>query len=410
MARATQPGSATVGRRVVVVGGGFGGVRATAQLAGHHGLHVTLISNHHTFAYYPQFYHSATGGSRAEVAIKLGSIFRRRPVHLVHDTITTLDALAHTVTGTSGATYEYDYLVLALGSVTNYFGIDGLEEYSYDIKTIDGAEHFKRHLHRELLDSRGETRHFAVVGGGPTGVELSAAIGHYLRRIARQHRLPAPPIHVHLVEAAPRLLPRAEADFAARVQRQLERLGVSILTNAMVKSETMRALNLPDRTIRTETVVWTAGAANNPFYQANAASFTLNKAGRVVVDDHLLAAPHVYVLGDNADTPFSGYAQTAIRDANFAAQDIWRTVRGHPRPAYRPVKPVNVIPVGQHWAAAEWGPFRVYGYLGYLLRRAADLIGYADVERWPAALRVWLQDGAHANGCRICAQTPGPRV
>lgn len=402
MARLAQPQ-----HRVLVVGGGFGGVRAAAQLARRAQFEVTLLSNHHTFAYYPQFYHSATGGSRSEIALPLKHIFNRRPVRLVTDTAVSIDLAARTIGGQSGATYTYDTLVVALGSVTNYFGIKGLNEYSFDIKSIDGAEHFKRHLHRELLESSGHVRNYVVVGGGPTGIELAASLGHYLRRIARQHRLPTPQFTVDLVEAAPRLLPRMPKPFAERVRRRLHDLGVKVMTGAVVQAETARTLQLAGRTISTGTVVWTAGATNNPFYQHNAAAFSLTAHGRVIVDDRLMAAPQVYVIGDNADTPFSGYAQTAIRDAQFVATDVWRTFRGHHRPSYRPVHPVDVIPVGRHWAAARWGRLEMYGYAGYILRRLADLVGYADIERWPVAIMVWLQDRRHANGCRICGRNLG---
>jgi NADH:ubiquinone reductase (H+-translocating) len=390
-------------RRIIVVGGGFGGVRTATKLARHHEFNVTLISDHHTFAYYPQFYHSATGGARSEVALPLDDVMHGRPVTRVTDAIQRLDPEAKTITGESGTTYQYDTLVLALGTVTNYFGIQGLPEFSYDIKTIDGAERFKRHLHREILDTHSPERNYVIVGGGPTGVELSAALGHYLRRISRLHRLTPPKYHIKLVEAAPRLLPRSSEAVSRRVTRQLRSLGVIVLTGAVVEAETAETLRLHGKTITTSTVVWTAGATNNPFYQANAAAFTLGKGGRVEVDAHLEARPGIYVIGDNANTKYSGLAQTAIHNADFVAKDIWRRHRRVHRPAYRPFPPASVIPVGRHWAVAQWGPITVYGFLGYMVRRAADLIGYADIERWPAAVRIWLQDNRHETGCPICS-------
>jgi NADH:ubiquinone reductase (H+-translocating) len=390
-------------RRVVVVGGGFGGVRAAARLSKHRELAVTLISNHHTFAYYPQFYHSATGGARSEVALPLDEVMDGHDVTRITDTIATIDSAAKTVTGASGTAYSYDTLVLALGTVTNYFGIKGLQEFSFDIKTIDGAERFKRHLHREILDTHSPERNYVIVGGGPTGVELAGALGHYLRRISRLHHLTPPKYSIKLVEAAPRLLPRSSEPVAVRVTHQLRKLGVTVLTGAVVEAETAETLKLHGKTISTSTVVWTAGATNNPFYGANAAVFKLGKGGRVEVDGHLEARPGVYVIGDNAITPYAGLAQTAIHNADYVAADIWRRHRRAARPAYRPFPPANVIPVGRHWAVAQWGPITVYGYLGYMVRRVADLIGYADIERWPAAVRVWLQDNKHDSGCPICS-------
>jgi NADH dehydrogenase len=388
---------------VIIVGGGFGGVRAARRLARRGFVTVTLISSDSAFAYYPQLYHAATGGSRSESALPLGDLLDGTGVEFVQDTVTTLDTAAHTVTGASGRAYHYNDLILALGSVTNYFGIKGLEEFAYNIKSITGAERFKRHLHDQLIQHHQTDLNYVVVGGGPTGVELAAALGGYLHRITRLHGLKRPKYHIDLIEAAPRLVPRSPEAYSRRVQRQLQRLGVKVMTGAVVQAESATQLKLKGETLKTQTVVWTAGVANNPFYAANAAAFTLAKNGKVQVNEYLEAAPHVYVIGDNAATPFSGMAQTAIYDADFVARDIWYNRTGRQRPAYLPKAPITVLPVGERWAAVQWGSVRLYGFIGFVLRRAADLIAYADIESWPKAWRVWLADSRHEDNCRVCA-------
>jgi NADH dehydrogenase len=389
--------------RILVVGGGFAGVRAARRLSSASHLDVTLISADDSFAYFPQLYHSATGGARTESSIPLADIMGDRAVKLVKDTITKLDPAEQTVTGASGAVYPYEELILALGSVTNYFGIQGLPEFSYDIKTITGAERFKHHLHQELIEDKKPDLNYVVVGGGPTGVELSAALGSYLHRITRLHGLAKPKYQIELVEAAPRILPRSPESVSARVQRQLESLGVKVMTGSVVEAETADALKLKGESIASKTVVWTAGVSNNPFFKANAEQFALAKNGKVEVDEHLQAHPHVYVIGDNAATQFSGLAQTAISDADFVAIDIRHALAGSRRPAYKPVAPINVIPAGERWAAAQWGPVNIYGYPGFILRRLADLVGYADIESWPRAAMVWLEDSRREDGCPICS-------
>jgi NADH dehydrogenase FAD-containing subunit len=150
-------------------------------------------------------------------------------------------------------------------------------------------------------------------------------------------------------------------------------------------------------------VVWTAGVANNPFFAANADQFTLAKNGRVVVNEFLEAKPHLYVIGDNAVTPFGGLAQTAINDANFVAADLTRRFSSRPRVAYKPKAPISVIPVGGRWAAVQAKNWQLFGWGGWLLRRAADFVAYRDVERWPAAIRVWLADFRREDDCPVCA-------
>ncbi|MDB5178620.1 MAG: hypothetical protein JWN01_563 [Patescibacteria group bacterium] len=387
---------------VLVIGGGFGGIRAAQKLARQRGVSVTLISAEDSFAYYPQLYHAATGGVHTESAISLTELLGGRGIEVVRDTITALDPEARTVTGAGGEAYHYDELILALGSVTNYFGIDGLEKFAYNIKSIDGAERFKQHLHKQLVEDHQADPNYVVVGGGPTGVELAAALGQYLRRIIKLHGLAKPNFQIELIEAAPRLLPRSPESMSARVQRRLESLGVKVMTGATVQAETAGALQVNGRPINTHTVVWTAGVANNPFFKANAAHFKLAKNGKAEVDNHLQSQPHIYVIGDNAATPYTGMAQTALNDADYVAADIVRALHGHDRPAYHPAAPISVIPVGENWAAAEWGRVLLYGYIGYVLRRFADLIGYADVESWPRAFKIWIQDTRREDNCLIC--------
>jgi NADH:ubiquinone reductase (H+-translocating) len=211
-----------------------------------------------------------------------------------------------------------------------------------------------------------------------------------------------------LVEAAPRLLPRSVPAVSARVQRQLESLEVKVLTGTGVKAETADALEVAGQSIATHTVVWTAGTSTNPFYYSNGTHFQLNRNGRVMVSAYLEAKDNVYVIGDNADTPYAGLALTAVRDGDFVAGDIIRARRGRPRRAYKPLAPISVIPVGEHWAVAEWRGYYIYGILGYLLRRAADLIAYSDIERWPQAVRTWMQDSRKEDNCPICSGGPIP--
>ncbi len=387
---------------VVIVGGGFAGVRLARQLASRQDVRVKLVSDRDTFAYYPQLYHAATGGVRTESSLPLAELLSGLPVELIVDSATTFDPRAKTLSTAGKQTISYDYLALGLGVSTNYFGIKGLEEYAYGIKTIEGAERFKQHLHRELIEKHKPEAHYVVVGAGPTGVELAAALGPYIQRIAKLHGIPAPRYKIDLVEAAPKVLPRSSAATSVAVQRRLEQLGVNVMVGATVEGETAKGLKLKGKTITTQTVVWTAGVSNSLFYTANAGLFKLAKGNRVVVDEYLQARAGVYVMGDNAATPFSGLAQTAINDANFVAADIGRRLDKKLRPTYKQKRPATVTPVGAKWAAFEYGKFHLEGYLAWLLRRAADLIAYRDIERLPAALNTWLQEPLRQDDCPIC--------
>ncbi len=398
--------NSTSDRSILIVGGGFAGVRAALSLGRHDDLSITLISATDTFAYYPQLYHAATGGSRAEAAIPLVELLAGTKVKIIIDTINLIDTEAHTVTGASGEAYPYGQLILATGCVTNYHGIPGLPEFSYDIKTIDGALAFKQHLHQQLVDGSKPELHYSIIGGGPTGIELSAALSEYMERIVGIHGVSAPKYRIELVEAAPRILPRSTEAHAKRIQARLEKLGVRVMTGSVVEGETVDRLQLKGESIKTRTVVWTAGVANNPLFQNNADSFTLAKNGLVEVNEFMEAATDVYVIGDNAATPHGGLAETAIGDARFVAADILRKLAGTKRKARKQHTPTSIIPVGNGWAAVEHGSWHAYGYIGWLLRRIGDFIGYSDIESLPSALRVWRLDNSRQDICPICSSAP----
>jgi NADH dehydrogenase len=387
---------------VIVVGGGFGGVRAAEKLSKREDLEVTLISAIDSFAYYPQLYHAATGGAHSEASIPLKELLGKSPINLVIDPVTALDSDKKQLKTQNGETYQYDQLVMALGSVTNYFGITGLAENSFDIKTIEGAEKFKQHLHDQLIRDKMPEADYIVVGAGPTGVELASALVEYLSRIVRLHNIKHGKYSIDLIEAAPRILPRSSDRVAAKVRRRLEKLGVKILTNSVVQQETVDELIMKDGSIRSKTVVWTAGVSNNPFFRLHNNIFHLAKNGKVEVDSQMEGATDVYVIGDSASTQYSGLAQTAVLDADFVVKDMIAKLSGNSRKPYKQRVPATVTPVGSWWAAAQVGKFEFYGIVGWLLRRVADLIAYSDVESKPEAIKSWLKETIVEDDCVIC--------
>ncbi|HEX7259873.1 MAG TPA: NAD(P)/FAD-dependent oxidoreductase [Candidatus Saccharimonadia bacterium] len=400
MNTAEQPAT----HNVLIVGGGFGGVRAARMLSKQPGVSVTLLSDSLEFTYYPQLYHAATGGSRSESSLPLKELLEGTSVRVLKDTSVSVDHAAKTLTTASKTVYTYDQLILSLGSVTNYFNIKGLPEFCYEVKSTVSALAFKRHLHNQLIEDQATDVNYVIVGGGPTGVELAGALGSYLKRITRLHKITKVNYNIEVIEAMPRILPRLPEPVAARMHQRLEKLGVKVMTGAKVEAAGRDSLTVNGSPIPTETVVWTAGIANNPFFKANADQFILAKNGRVEVNAQLQAQPDLYVIGDNAAVDHGGLAQNAIAQANFVAEDIMRGLHGSRRKKFRSTEGISVIPVGPYWAAASWRNLALYGRPGWLLRRAADLIAYHDIESFPDAVRVWMHDFKQEDNCRVCAK------
>ncbi|HVC36294.1 MAG TPA: FAD-dependent oxidoreductase [Candidatus Dormibacteraeota bacterium] len=386
---------------VLIVGGGFGGVKVALELANDHRFSVKLLSERPDFRYYPTLYRTATGGRRANSSISLTSIFKDRSVELIQARAVSLDRKAKTITTEDGQILSYQTLVLALGVVTNYFNIKGLKQYAFGIKSLEDAEKLKHHLHQQLIDDHQPDLNYVIVGGGPTGIELAGALTHYLNYLMQVHGSPKKEVHIDLVEAESRILPNLPRDASRIVKRQLRRLGVQLFIGKPVVGETSDELIVGTKPIKSHTVIWTAGVTNNPFFKQN--SFLITAHGKVATDIYLQAEDNIFVLGDNANTPYSGQAQTAIADGQFVATNLRRRASNKKFKSYVAKPPITVIPVGQKWAAVIWGKLRIYGCLGWMLREFADLIGFHDYEPWHKATEQWFTEFGSENRCLVCA-------
>lgn len=386
---------------IVIVGGGFGGIKLALDLSKDERFSITLITDRADFRHYPTLYLTATGGRRVISSIPLTELLASKRISLVIDPVMQLQRDVKTVVTSSGKRYTYDAVVFGLGVVTNYFGIKGLEQYSFGIKSADDAEAFKHHLHQQLIDKRRPDFNYVVVGGGPTGIELAGALPGYLRQMLKNHGLPHRRIHVDLVEAAPRLLPRSPKRVSRRISRHLRDIGVRLYLKTTVQAQTADSLMAGGKPLRSHTVVWTAGVMNHPFFTQ--AGFQLSRNKKVRVDQFLQAEPGVYVMGDNADTPYSGMAQTALHDGKFLARNFRRMADGKDPKPYVAKRPIYIFPAGQRWAAVQWGELHLYGIVAFWLRSVADLVAYHDYEPWWNASKRWAALDDSEESCPHCS-------
>lgn len=388
-------------QKVVIVGGGFGGLKTAIDLGKHEKVDITLISDSETFRYYPSLYHTATGGSHKVSSIPLDGLLDPKQVTRIHDKVTRLDRARKLVVTAEGKEIEYDYLILALGVVTNFFGIEGLERYAHGIKSLHDAERLKIHIHQQIIDENKPDLNYVVVGGGPTGIELAGVLGDYINYICDKHHIKRRKIHIDLVESAPRLAARMLPSMSRKIKKQLTSKGVKVHLKARVEGQTADTLTVNGKPIRSHTVIWTAGMTNNPFFAEQ--GFQLSPNGKVRVNQYLQAEPCIFVIGDNADTPYSGMAQTAIYDGVYMAKSLAKIIIDKTTPdPYVAKKPIYVLPAGKNWAAVSWGPFRIYGKLGWALRRAADFVGYSDYEPFFKATKHWFSEYEREDLCSVC--------
>lgn len=392
---------------ILIIGGGFGGVAAALRLARllpTDRAHIRLVSEKTYLEYSAALYRVVTGRDTCETCIPYTAIFRHRPIEVLQDTIVGIDLPTQRCTGTSGSIYHYDLLILALGSATTFFGIPGVQERSFGMKTITEAIRLRRHLH-DILSSD-PASHIVIVGGGATGVELAGELAVYAQKVTQRHRhSTSPPITIDLVEAMPRILPTLPVPLSRKVTKRLLTLGVRLHCASRVLEEKEGSLILHTASLPSKTVIWTAGVRANALL-GRIDALEVDQKGRGVVDAFLHAKGHenVFLIGDCAATPFSGMAQTALTDATYVAQSIHRILQDHPLVPYTPRSSAYAIPVGPSWAAVLWGPCRFYGRIGWWLRRLADLKVLLLYLPWRTALQTWFGGGKTLESCDVCSE------
>ncbi len=399
--------------RIIIVGGGFAGVRVALDLAKYKNSNskIVLISDTSHFEYHPALYRVVTGRSPLEVCIPLQDIFQGKNTEIVCDSITNVDTSNHQLKGASGSTYHYDILILALGSETAYFNVPGLREYSFGFKSIQEALKLKRHLHEIFADCQSNAANdkvcvatILIVGGGASGVEVAGELAVYTKKLAKKHNLDSSLVTIELVGSSPRLLPTLPEYFTQKIHAQLQRLGVNIFLNRAILKEELETVYLKDMEMKTKTVIWTAGVTPNALYK-KIAGFTFDKKGRVIVDEYLhpMGLDTIYVVGDAAATSYSGMAQTAIGDGRFVASNIIRSLQSKPLATYHAKSPFYAIPVGPSWAAVLIKNISIYGMVGWWLRRLADLRFFLSILPFNKAFLAFQNGKALSENCSVCS-------
>lgn len=373
---------------VVIVGGGFAGVKTALELSKRQVGKITLISDRNYFLHHSTLYATATGRSTEESVIPLNLIFAEHPnVTIVEDKITGFDPHRKLVSSKK-KDYRYDKLVLALGMVTTFFNIKGLKEHSYSIKTFEEVQEFHDSIYESVVRQKLDKEYF-VIGAGMSGVEFSSALNNYLRNLVDLHRLYTARPRVTLVESKERILPRLSHTATTKALRQLKKVGVRVMTDQKVTALEGNAITIQGKLYPTTTAVWTSGLTNNPFFQKNSGYFDLGDNNRVNVNPYLEALDDVYVIGDNNTVPNSGAALPALWQAKHTAKNIVCTATKRPQKRFRARTAPISFPIGEHWGYVEWFHLYVSGRTGAVVRRWIELYSYCQILPFHKALPIW---------------------
>lgn len=379
---ARSGGIETPRRRVVILGGGFGGL-AVARGLSDAPADVTLIDrrNHHLFQ--PLLYQVATAGlSPADIAAPIRDVISgQENARVLMAEVTGIDTATKTVR-LNGTEIPYDDLVVATGAKTDYHAHPEWENFAPGLKTVEDATAMRRKIlsafERAELEpdeeKRRERLRFVIVGGGPTGVELAGALAELSGRVLTPDFRVVKPgdASVILMNAGPRILSAMPEDLAEKARLALERLGVEVLLNAEVRDIDADGVTLKDRVVKTHNVLWAAGVKAGP--AAEWLGVSANKGGRVAVDRHcrVPGLENVYVIGDAAiqegedGKPLPGLAAVAKQQGEYVARSIRKYLSGGTPGPFRYADKGVMSVIGRSYAVAELGKIKSAGFMTWL--------------------------------------------
>ncbi|MGO9898216.1 MAG: NAD(P)/FAD-dependent oxidoreductase [Solirubrobacteraceae bacterium] len=426
--------------RVVVIGGGFGGLRVVKDLRGAD-VEITLIDRRNFHLFQPLTYQVATGAlSPGEIAYPLRALFKkRRDVHVLQGNVEGIDADTRTVRlatidGLEPPPISYDTLVVAAGSAYSYFGHEQWREVAAEVKSLESALAVRSRLlaafeRAELSDDPAidaAELTFVVVGAGPTGVEMAGQIAELARDTLRQDFRSIDPAHARilLVEAADHVLGAFPLSLSKRAARALARLGVTVMADRTVTDidpteVTLRAADGTEERIASRTVIWAAGVTASPLagLLGELAGADVDRVGRLTVEADLTLAghPEIFALGDmvrvrggdGQAVTYPGVAAVAIQQGRYAARLIQDRICGRQTPPFHYHDKGNVATIGRRAAVVDVGFVRLSGTLAWLVWLVVHLwylMGFEN--RLLVVIRWQISFFTRGRGARLITAPP----
>jgi len=394
--------------RVVIVGGGFGGLQAVTGLAGLP-VDIALIDRRNYHLFQPLLYQVATASlATSEIAWPIRYLVRRRPeVTTMLATVVGVDATARRVLLDDGRALPYDTLVLAAGARHAYFGHDEWEAFAPGLKTLEDATTVRRRLllafERAECESNPQERAalltFVIVGAGPTGVELAGTIAELARSTLQPdfRHIDTRTARVVLIEAGPRVLAGFAEELSAYAQRSLERLGVEVELNQPVSKCSPDGVVFGSRVLEARTIIWAAGVRASP--AADWLGAPADRAGRLVVLPDLTVPgwPEIFAIGDTVTIadgdgkPVPGIAPAAKQQGRYVAEVIKSRLRGEATPpAFRYRHAGSLATIGKRLAVIDFGRIKLRGALAWWIWGFAHIYFLIGLRNRLSVILSWL--------------------
>ena len=363
--------------KVVILGGGFGGLAAARAL--YKSAEVTVVDRHNFQTFLPLLYQVSTAGLAADhVAYPIRGALRKTDIKFRMGSPISIDHKNQEVKLDSSEVLKFDHLIVALGSVSADFGIPGVNEYALGMKTVHEALTIRAEIMRRFEDLcrfEDETKlSISVIGGGPTGVEMAGAIAELIRGPLKSDQANAAAhIQVSLIEAGPRLLPPFAPSLSARTKKDLEKLGVKVLLNTAVKAIEHRKIILKDDSVlNSEITIWAAGVKGS---DAMAQLNLPTNGNRVAVEPTMQVKnyPNIWALGDIAGAlgkdgrPLPMVAPVAIQQGKFIAKQIARLMAKKSLTEFKYLDKGSMATIGRNKAVVQVKGLKISGPIAWLI-------------------------------------------
>ncbi|MDP2721022.1 MAG: NAD(P)/FAD-dependent oxidoreductase [bacterium] len=401
--------------KIVILGAGFAGVRVALDLAkSAPELEIILINKNAYHEFHPDFYEIAAASLpesqrkqvprltyeslKGSVAIPLAEIFGNTNMKIVINSVVSLDFKSQEVVLRGMKRLSYDFLVLALGSETNYFNIPDLKQFSLPLKSVDDALNIRNEIDEIFARKKEKEKINIIVGGGGfTGCELAGELVGFLRTLSKIHAHKQHEVRLSVVEASPVLINGASTSVQQAAEKRLRSLGVEIYLNSKITNVSKSTLFTdPHLVLPFDLLIWTAGVRSNSLVDRLAGVHTEKTC--LIVDKSLRIIPlkNVFAVGDLAycfdeenSTQVAATAQTAIDQAKYTAKNIDHLIKNEPLILYKPKKPKFIIPLGGKFAVGEIAGLVLEGIEAWWLKRAAALGYFASVLPTTKAFQLW---------------------
>lgn len=442
-------------QRVVIIGGGFAGIRASLDLLKKsknvypvrnpiykffknifrneiggeisNGVYITLIDKNPYHSYHPDYYEVAAtvlkelkemsisqfSELHSTVAIHFEDIFQNEQnINFLYDAVSEIDFENSFVKTEHKKEIHFDWLIVAAGSKTSYYNIPLIKELSYELKSVNDGLNIRNGID-ELFERKGKREKIIIIigGGGFTGCELAGELNGYIKHLLAAHKRPAGSVEIKIIEASPSLLSGASAWTQEKAKKRLENLGIKILLDSQIekvsspqnenaKFSSVGSVHLKNgEELNYDILIWTAGveaAGISKIFPAK----TIQKKLCLKTDKHLLISPfkNVFAVGDIAycvnpasKNPLAMTAQTAISQGRYAAYAILQKIKKKKLKPYKPKQSKFIIPLGGKYALADLGFIRFSGFFAWAFKHLVTLRYFISILPLFFALKLWLK-------------------